>query len=515
MEALVLALLMLAAVLLSSVIDQLVPKVSSPLIQIGFGLRIALSRSLVRSTFTLDPDLFLVLFIAPLLFDEAKNVDKARAVEEPPARAVAGHRPGGGHRPHHRVRRRTGSSPAIGLFAAFALGRRARAHRRRGRGIAVEGDGHRARATRASWRASRSSTTPRASWRSSSRSPPPPRARSRSLNASLGLRRAASSAASLIGLVARDTWATSSSGKRALVGARRTPRSTCCSSCSRRSSCTSWPTSMGSERHHRRGGGGPGERHIAAHHRAVHLAHEHRVVQRVARRCRSRSTASCSCSWARSSRSAMQGTWDDVSIDNGVLIGVHPAAHGSSTWRCASSGCSPWSAYHSHRSRAEGAAAGMARRRALVAGRWRWAGRRAPSPSPSCSPSRCMCLTAARRGGPFPQRDLVIFLGLRRHRGHAAVGHVHRAPAGAEEAADRRGSCAATRRPGEPGDTARRDRGARRAPDARERARPRSGACAPTTSASRASRSTQRHSEDEPNTAPAAARARVGSRTSC
>lgn len=75
MEALMLALLMLAAVLLSSAIDQLVPKVSSPLIQIGLGLLIALLAP-SQINLTLDPDLFLVLFIAPLLFDEAKNVDK-------------------------------------------------------------------------------------------------------------------------------------------------------------------------------------------------------------------------------------------------------------------------------------------------------------------------------------------------------------------------------------------------------------------------------------------------------
>ena len=41
MELLELSLLMLATVLLSSVIDKLVPKVSSPLIQIGLGLAIA------------------------------------------------------------------------------------------------------------------------------------------------------------------------------------------------------------------------------------------------------------------------------------------------------------------------------------------------------------------------------------------------------------------------------------------------------------------------------------------
>ncbi|MBC2889114.1 Na+/H+ antiporter [Gordonibacter massiliensis (ex Traore et al. 2017)] len=75
METLMLALLMLAAVLLSSVIDQLVPKISSPLIQIGLGLLIALFAS-SQINITLDPDLFLVMFIAPLLYDEAKNVDK-------------------------------------------------------------------------------------------------------------------------------------------------------------------------------------------------------------------------------------------------------------------------------------------------------------------------------------------------------------------------------------------------------------------------------------------------------
>ena len=75
MEVLVLTLLMLAAVLLSSVIDQLVPKVSSPLIQIGLGLLIALFAP-SQIQIGLDPNLFLVLLISPLLYDEAKNMDK-------------------------------------------------------------------------------------------------------------------------------------------------------------------------------------------------------------------------------------------------------------------------------------------------------------------------------------------------------------------------------------------------------------------------------------------------------
>lgn len=76
MEMLMLALLMLAAVLVSSVIDQLVPKISSPLIQIGLGLAIAIFTN-EQIDISLDPELFMVLFIAPLLYDEAKNIDKA------------------------------------------------------------------------------------------------------------------------------------------------------------------------------------------------------------------------------------------------------------------------------------------------------------------------------------------------------------------------------------------------------------------------------------------------------
>lgn len=60
MELLEFSLLMLAAVLLSSVIDQLVPKVSSPLIQIGLGLLIALVMG-TQISIAFDPNLFLVL----------------------------------------------------------------------------------------------------------------------------------------------------------------------------------------------------------------------------------------------------------------------------------------------------------------------------------------------------------------------------------------------------------------------------------------------------------------------
>ncbi|MEG0071938.1 MAG: Na+/H+ antiporter [Raoultibacter sp.] len=75
MQAFELVLLLLAAVLLSSVISQLVSKVSAPLIQIGLGLLIALF-AVSPIKVTVDPELFLVLFIAPLLFDEARSANK-------------------------------------------------------------------------------------------------------------------------------------------------------------------------------------------------------------------------------------------------------------------------------------------------------------------------------------------------------------------------------------------------------------------------------------------------------
>ena len=75
MEAFELILLLLAAVLLSSIIDQIVPRVSSPLIQIGLGLLIALF-AVSPIDIEIDPNLFLVLFIAPLIFYETKELNK-------------------------------------------------------------------------------------------------------------------------------------------------------------------------------------------------------------------------------------------------------------------------------------------------------------------------------------------------------------------------------------------------------------------------------------------------------
>lgn len=76
METLTLVLLLVIAVLISAVADRLIPRVSLPLIQVALGIIIALfTRGNI--VIELEPDLFLVLFIAPLLYIEAKEADKA------------------------------------------------------------------------------------------------------------------------------------------------------------------------------------------------------------------------------------------------------------------------------------------------------------------------------------------------------------------------------------------------------------------------------------------------------
>ena len=75
MATLQLILVLLAAVLASSVVEQLIPRVSVPLVQICMGVLIALIAG-NRISLGLNADIFLVVFIAPLLFHEAKMSDK-------------------------------------------------------------------------------------------------------------------------------------------------------------------------------------------------------------------------------------------------------------------------------------------------------------------------------------------------------------------------------------------------------------------------------------------------------
>ena len=75
MAALELALVLLATVLVSAVLDQLLPRVSLPLIQIACGIVVALIAQ-ERIEIDLNPEIFMVLFIAPLLFHEVRYADK-------------------------------------------------------------------------------------------------------------------------------------------------------------------------------------------------------------------------------------------------------------------------------------------------------------------------------------------------------------------------------------------------------------------------------------------------------
>lgn len=74
-EVFELILMLLLAVLLSSILDQVVPRISSPLIQIALGIGIAML-AISPIEVNIDPELFLVLFIAPLLFSDALEADK-------------------------------------------------------------------------------------------------------------------------------------------------------------------------------------------------------------------------------------------------------------------------------------------------------------------------------------------------------------------------------------------------------------------------------------------------------
>lgn len=74
MEAVVPALFLLAAVLVSSVVAQLVPKVPVSLVQIALGVLIAVLPLPVH--FEFDSEFFLMFFIAPLLYWDATQCDK-------------------------------------------------------------------------------------------------------------------------------------------------------------------------------------------------------------------------------------------------------------------------------------------------------------------------------------------------------------------------------------------------------------------------------------------------------
>ena len=76
MELFELILLLLVCVMASSVLDQMISRMSLPLLQIGIGLAAALLMPHLASVYV-DSELFMMLFIAPLLFREAREADNA------------------------------------------------------------------------------------------------------------------------------------------------------------------------------------------------------------------------------------------------------------------------------------------------------------------------------------------------------------------------------------------------------------------------------------------------------
>lgn len=74
MEALELVLFLLVAVVASSILEKLLPRLSLPLVQIALGAVIA---CVVATPFAsgIDPELLLILFIAPLHFNESRHAD--------------------------------------------------------------------------------------------------------------------------------------------------------------------------------------------------------------------------------------------------------------------------------------------------------------------------------------------------------------------------------------------------------------------------------------------------------
>lgn len=74
MEIFLYVLALLVAIFISNLLNRFVPFVSVPLIQIGLGVFIAIMP--ITFDLKLNPELFLVMFIAPLLFNDGKRTDK-------------------------------------------------------------------------------------------------------------------------------------------------------------------------------------------------------------------------------------------------------------------------------------------------------------------------------------------------------------------------------------------------------------------------------------------------------
>ena len=74
METFELILFLLTAVIASSILDKFLPPLSLPLVQIALGAVLALAVP-TQLEWGIDPELLLILFIAPLHFNESRHVD--------------------------------------------------------------------------------------------------------------------------------------------------------------------------------------------------------------------------------------------------------------------------------------------------------------------------------------------------------------------------------------------------------------------------------------------------------
>ena len=76
MESFEVVLLLLGCVLVSSIFDQVFSRLAMPLVQIALGAVVGFLIVEDPSAVISDPELFLLIFIAPLLFDESRHADK-------------------------------------------------------------------------------------------------------------------------------------------------------------------------------------------------------------------------------------------------------------------------------------------------------------------------------------------------------------------------------------------------------------------------------------------------------
>src|SRR5437588_4331236 len=75
MELFLAVLLLLAIIGLSNIINHFIPFIPVPLIQIGLGVSLAALPLGIQ--IQMEPELFFVLFIAPLLFNDGRNASRA------------------------------------------------------------------------------------------------------------------------------------------------------------------------------------------------------------------------------------------------------------------------------------------------------------------------------------------------------------------------------------------------------------------------------------------------------